>query len=205
MKGLGSLKLLATDEHKILLLYYLLFAIPAQAQERNPPPCFDVKQVEIASTPLENRLLDEFIQKSIRDGGFQARYDKGIVHLHAYRNEQGKRCWLLIPYIDDRYKDNPPTRFSDFRGDIILIYDANSTGLALKTEGNIEARNQCLEQIIGDRVFSRQPRRYRWTSTMVPFANKKRIEGTRRITGGNGGDVIIIFNEDGTYELLYPL
>ena len=133
------------------------------------------------------------------------RYDKGIVLLREYQNKEGKLCWLLLPSIDDAYKDNPPNRFATFDGDIILIFDATSKGILKESIDNKNALNQCLEKIIGDRVYIRPAATSRWADAVPTITNKRLKEGRRRISGGNGGSLNVIFNADGSYQKLIPV
>ncbi len=188
-----------------LQLLWLLFFYQSYAQQGNPPPCSNVQEIKLDTDPLRRRILADFLGACIRNKEFLPKYDKGIIHLYQYQNAHGEECWLLMPLIDDSYKDNPPTRFSDFNGDIILVYDADSVGHPYKTTGDIAARNRCLEQIIGDRVFTRPPKRTRWTSMVLPISNRRMNEGNRRNLTGNGGDVIIIFDKKGGYRKSIPV
>ncbi|WP_144051637.1 hypothetical protein [Fibrisoma limi] len=162
-----------------------------------------MKQVKIDNSETKRQILTEFISSCLRNKYWTN--DKGIVLLREYKNEAGKQCWLLLPSIDDGYKDNPPERFATFQGDIILVFDANSNGIQKASTGNREALNQCLEQITGDRVYIRPPKRSRWTDVVMPFTNRKMTNGPRRISAGNGGSLIIIFNDDGSYQALIPV
>ncbi|WP_461102653.1 hypothetical protein [Spirosoma koreense] len=135
----------------------------------------------------------------------QWKNDKGIVLLREYQNEQGKTCWLLLPSIDDSYKDNPPSRFASFNGDIILVFEADANRNVKPAVGDKPRLNHCLEQIIGDRVYIRPTIKSRWTDNVMPITNRKMERGASRISGGNGGSLIIIFNEDGSYEKLLPI
>lgn len=185
------------------LLSLTLLAPTTYAQSGYPPPCNDVKQVKLDTDPKRRQILVDFIRDCERN---QWKNDKGIVLLREYQNEQGKSCWLLLPSIDDSYKDNPPSRFASFNGDIILIFDAESNGLVLKpTVGDKDRLNQCLEKIIGDRVYTRPTIKSRWTDNVMPFTNRKMERGAGRIYGGNGGSLIIIFNPDGSYDRLLPV
>jgi hypothetical protein len=166
------------------------------------PPCDEVKQVKLDTDTSKRQILSDFIRACEQN---EWKNDKGIVLLREYQNEQGKYCWLLIPSIDDRYKDNPPARFASFNGDIILVFDADSTGNIKVAQGDKNALNQCLEQIIGDRVYIRPTIKTRWTDNVVPFTNRKMKVGARRISAGNGGSLIIIFNGDGSYKKLLPV
>jgi hypothetical protein len=186
------------------ILLNLGFLIPStHAQLGNPPPCNEVKQVKIDSALIKRQILTEFISSCLRNNYWKN--DKGIVLLREYQNEEGKQCWLLLPSIDDGYKANPPNRFATFNGDIILIFDATSKGMLKESTGNRRALNQCLEQIIGDRVYINPTATSRWTDMVLPFTNRKMKEGARRISGGNGGSLIITFNADGTYQKLIPV
>ncbi len=186
-----------------ILLHIGLLIPSTHAQSGNPPPCNEVKQVRIDFALTKRQILTEFIGNCVRNNYW--RNDKGIVLLREYQNEEGKQCWLLLPSIDDGYKDNPPNRFATFNGDIILIFDATSKGMLNESTGNRSALNQCLEQIIGDRVYIRPTATSRWTDMVLPFTNRKMKEGARRISGGNGGSLIIIFNADGSYQKLIPV
>lgn len=172
-----------------------------QAQTDEEPPCREAKQVNIAPDDNKRKILVDFIRSCEQNWG---KYNKGIVLLREYHNQEGKLCWVLLPSIDDEYKDNPPNRFADFEGDIILIFDADSRGNVKPTSEDNNALNQCLERIIGDRVYTRPTIKTRWTSYM-PLPNKKIKIARRRIYGGNGGSLIIVFNADGSYEKLHPV
>lgn len=190
---------------RLILFLGSLLTLPmfCKAQEGNPVPCSAVKLVNIATNESKRRILFEFIRSSEQNGTI-GRHNKGIVHVTMYTDWQGKERWELIPVIDDRYKDNPPAEFMDFSGDIVLIYHADSTGRVNKSVGDVAAMNSCLEQIIGDRVFLRPTRKDRWTNQVLPITNKKLTRGASREYTGNTGEVIIIFNTDGTYSKLYP-
>jgi hypothetical protein len=185
-----------------LLLCSVLLSLNTFAQLGYPPPCNETKQVKLDTDPKRRQILFDFIQSCERN---QWRNDKGIVLLREYENEQGKLCWLLLPCIDDTYKDNPPNRFASFNGDIILVFDADSNRNIRPTVGDKSRLNQCLEQIIGDRVYIRPTIKTRWTDMVLPFTNRKMKRGASRISGGNGGSLIIVFNSDGSYEKLMPV
>lgn len=172
------------------------------AQRGYAPPCDEVKQIDIAPGSIKKSIISKFIQECERNWW---KTDKGIIHLAEYKNEQGKLCWLLQQRIDDSYKDNPPDQFADFDGDIILIFEADSNRNIIPTKKNRDALNRCLEQIVGDRVYIRPTIKTRWTSSVLPITNKKLKVGRRRIRGGNGGSLIIIFNADGSFEQLLPV
>ncbi|WP_461112598.1 hypothetical protein [Spirosoma jeollabukense] len=173
------------------------------AQTGYPPPCTEVKQVKLDTDQTKRQILSEFVNRCVSNSSWKN--DKGIVLLREYQNEQGKTCWLLLPSIDDSYKDNPPSRFASFNGDIILVFEADSNRNVKPAVGDKSRLNQCLEQIIGDRVYTRPTIKSRWTDNVMPITNRKMERGASRISGGNGGSLIIIFNADGSYEKLLPI
>ena len=186
-----------------LLLGLTLLNLTTFAQLGYPPPCDEAKLVKLDTDSKKRQILIDFIQNCERN---QWKNNKGIVLLREYQNDQGKPCWLLLPSIDDSYRDSPPNRFASFNGDIILISEAESNGLVVKpSAGDKNRLNQCLEQIIGDRVYTRPTIKTRWTDMVLPFTNRKMERGAGRISGGNGGSLIIVFNPDGSYEKLIPI
>lgn len=185
---------------RLLIVIWVIFAFQSTetyAQSTYPPPCTEVEQVDVATDTTKRRILHEFIRKG---EGFNVEYDKGIVYLIQYTNEEGKKCWDLYARIDDSYRDNPPAQFMDFKGDIVLVYQGNEKGRPIKAAKSADVLNDCLEKIIGDRVFTRPKTRERWTSDLLPVINRPRREGNRRAATGGGGQIAIIFNGDGTYE-----
>ncbi|WP_420148602.1 hypothetical protein [Spirosoma sp.] len=173
---------------KFLITWYCLLNLGigvyrTNAQPGYPPPCDQAKQVKLDTDENKRQILLDFIRSCKEKYWFN---NKGIILLREHQNAEGKQCWLLLPSIDDSYKDNPPSRFASFNGDIILISDAYSNGRAKPTAGDRTGLNQCLQQIIGDRVYTR-PTMQREASRMYR------------------GSLIVVFNLDGSYEKLLPL
>ena len=183
---------------KIFSLLPLIFLLVSQLIAQ---PC---QEITIATDSTKQSILRQFISSAEKNRFFVN--DKGIVKLTRYQDANGLTRWYLVATIDDQYKDNPPTKFSDFDGDIVLVYDADSSGKELPTKGNAANINQCLEEKIGDRVYIRPRTKNRWTSHEYKTLSGKIIrQGQRRITTGNGGSLIIIFQKDGTYKTLTPV
>ncbi|PMD95499.1 hypothetical protein BWI97_14180 [Siphonobacter sp. BAB-5405] len=192
---------------KYILFCFLItffYCQQSYAQQSITVPCHEVEQVNLATDSIKFKILSRFIDKCIYEKRFSAIYDKGIVHLIQFTNSEGKLCWHLIPRIDDSYKNNPPSQFMDFLGDIILVFQGNQSGSRVQSTKNKEALNGCLEKIIGDRVFTSPTIKSRWTSDVLPIINKQRSEGNRRNLLGNAGEIIIVFNPDGTYQTIIP-
>jgi hypothetical protein len=173
-----------------LLVLLLLAAIgkPAHAQ-----PC---QKVEIATDSVKQAILQKFILESRNDNYFIR--DKGIVELSVYKDKEGRDCWYLFPQIDDSYKDNPPKQYAAFGNYIILVYQANASGVALQTKGDTAALNQCLEDVIGGRVYIR-PKKGIWVES-IGIDGKVGRDEVRALTTGSSGGLGVVFNKDGTYQ-----
>lgn len=77
----------------------------------------------------QQQILAHYIQECLHGRTFVD--DKGVVHLSEYKDAQGRLVWELQAFIDDRYRDSPPTHWASLNGDIILIYRVDSTTRAL--------------------------------------------------------------------------
>lgn len=186
----------------LLILCYELFAQECYAQPGNAMPCKEVERIDLESDPVKSKILFDYICYCETK---EWKNDKGIVMLIEFINEDGKQCWLLVPSIDDRYKDNPPRKFATFHGDIVLIFEGDRMHNIKPASGDKDELNSCLEQLIGDRVYIRPTVKTRWADGFRPFTNEKIEEGRRWTYGGNGGTLMIIFNGDGTYKKGLPV
>ncbi len=109
----------------LLFIGLAILPLNSYGQKGYPPPCDEVKQIELDTSPIKRKILGDFIRACVQN---EWKNDKGIVLLREYQNEQGKTCWLLSPSIDDCYRDNRPERFASFGSDIILVFEADSVG-----------------------------------------------------------------------------
>lgn len=190
----------------IVLLYFLYGSSMKEsyAQLVNSLPCNEIERVDLDSDPVKRKILVDFIHYSEAESW---KNDKGIVWLTEYINEDGKQCWYLMPSIDDGFKDNPPKKLATLNGDIILIFEGDAIGMP-KLRSDLKDKeiiNECLDRIIGDRVYIRPTAKTRWADGFRPFTKERIQEGRRRIIGGDGGSVIIIFNSNGTYRKVTPV
>ncbi|MFP4095013.1 MAG: hypothetical protein ACLFUB_11040, partial [Cyclobacteriaceae bacterium] len=160
------------------------------------PPCEYVEIVDEYATKYN--ILEDFVAAMKRENYFQN--DKGIIVMKRYKNNEGDSVWMLNPMIDDGYKDNPPTKFSLFETRPILIYEADQEARITSTP-TPNAYNECLEDIIGDRVYLRPTREDRWTKE-YEFAGRLYNQGGRTSSTGGGGGIFVIFNDDGSYEII---
>ena len=159
----------------------------------------------------ERLLIHQYIDECRQNRYFVD--DKGVVMLTQSTDAQGRRVWYLSAAIDDRYKDNPPTKWASFNGEITLIYDADKPSSGL-TDAQRKELLDCLQEVIKDRLYIRPPSQEVWFNVEerpgVPVLNALtgkplRIK-RRRIIGGNAhNDKKIIFNSDGTHTILVPV
>jgi len=182
-----------TMKEEICAWLLALLMIAAMGKPSHAQPC---RKIEIATDSVKRTILQKFISESRQTKYFIR--DKGIVELRIYTDKEGRDCWYLVPHIDDRYKDNPPIQYAVFGNDIILIYQANASGIAHPTKGDTAALNQCLEEVIGGRVYIR-PKKGIWVES-IGIDGKLRKEQVRIIMTGSIGDLTVLFNKDGTYQ-----
>jgi hypothetical protein len=163
------------------------------------PPCEYVELV--GGDTSKYNILKGFVNEMERKNYFQN--DKGIVIMTRYRNEEGDSVWMLNPMIDDRYQDNPPTKFSIFgTGWIVLVYEDNQYNQASGTS-DPKAYNKCLEDIIGNRVYLRPKRTDRWTKE-YKFAGRLYNQGAIRVKIDHGKGQKVVFDQKGGHEVLPP-
>ncbi|MCF2491495.1 hypothetical protein [Dyadobacter sp. CY347] len=125
----------------LIVLAFAITGLVCKSASQELPPCKEVKQVKIDTDQRKKKILSDYIDYCVKK---EWKNDKGIVMLREFRNELGQDCWLLIPSIDDSYKDNPPERFATFEGDIILIFSADSMQNVIPAKGDKNRLNQCL-------------------------------------------------------------
>lgn len=189
---------------KYLFLMLLLFLMFSSSFGQGVPPC---QKVEIAKTDAEKEVLAKVIAEWKRERYFIADHNlhyKGVVFLTIGKNKDGLKRWGLTPWIADDYKGDPPITYSEYDGSIILIYNEDERGNLLPVGGDKEARNKCLSEIIGDRLFINPPPTPELHRKMVevtlPNGQERMIESQTNRLGNSGGQYWIIFNKDGTYQ-----
>ncbi|MDQ3536478.1 MAG: hypothetical protein M3421_12725 [Bacteroidota bacterium] len=172
-----------------------------QAQPADTIPASPCQQIDVITNRQQGKIITDFVSNSLSDNYFIN--NKGIISLRRYRDANGDSVWILRPLIDNRYEDNPPTKFSTFGGDIILVYDADERG---NEDQNPSAKlyNACLEDVIGNRVYPRPTRKDRWINETI-FNGRKMNQGIQRGRTGNGGSVKVVFKKDGSYEISRPV
>ncbi|MCU0354139.1 MAG: hypothetical protein MUD08_10445 [Cytophagales bacterium] len=152
--------------------------------------------MNLATDSVKRKILRDFIDESVSNKDFKD--DKGIVRLIVYKDKNGLLHWKLSTTINDGFLNvNPPTKYFDFMGDLVLIWEADANGKTLQTTGDTAAIKQCLRKKITDRLYIQPPSQHRWTALKSPVDAKRNLEGIRRRSLGGG--YIIVFNKDGSY------
>jgi hypothetical protein len=161
-------------------------------------PCEEVK---IDTTPAKRNLLVEYLDQCFKQRLFVE--DKGIVRLEINYDSLHQERWNLSVMIDDRYKDDPPTKYSRFNDNLFLVYDKSKK---ITKPVNVEPILACLEEVIEDRVYIRPPKKVYHTTIEVNGITKK-VQRVKRIqiAGNYWKELIIIFQKDGTYKTLKPV
>ncbi len=159
------------------------------------------RPVDVATTTLQQTLLQKYIQEC-----HQGRYfveNKGLVKLVSYRNAAGQQVWELMALIDDRYTSNPPTTYSLFRDDVVLVYQADSLGrISERPARDRQAANDILAPIVANRAYRQPLITERYVEVPKAGGGTRRVQA-RTIIGGNyWNSQKILFNPDGTYKIL---
>lgn len=187
---------------KDTFLMLLMFVIYGNNFGQNVPLC---QKIDIAKTAAEKRVLSEVIAEWKRERHFIADNNlhyKGVAFLTVGKNKDRLKRWSLTPWISDNYKGDPPTKYSEHDGTVILIYEEDEKGNLLSIGGDKEARNKYLSEIIGDRLFINPPPTpdlHRKMTEVIIDGKKRMVEEKKNLLGNSGGQYWIIFNKDGTY------
>jgi len=163
-------------------------------------PC---QEANLKFTSAQEEVLRDFLMECLRDGGYFIN-DKGVILLNVFTDQEsindpkGIARWDISYTIDDWFISNPPNKYFDYKGHLVLVWDQNSKAIEKsQSKTAIESVKQCLWDKIGDRLYQQPAKRYRWSSQKAP--DGRPLEGVRRVQLGGGG-YHIIFYKDGTYQ-----
>jgi hypothetical protein len=172
----------------IMLAYVLSLGLLLQ----NPAqPCH---KVDVVHTAAQKQALKQFIAECHQQGLiFQG---KGIIKMTVYQDAEGQPNWWLSAMEDDQYKDNPTLTYSKFAGELILVYQGDSTP-QLTDKAQV---NSCLEAIINNRVKRRPEAQY--VEEPGPNGTTRKTRVMTMKGGGLGNDTHFTFKPDGTYTAL---
>ncbi len=189
------------------ILFLSLFSSFAKAQ------CAEQNRISINDT-ITRGILHSYIGESNKH--LSLTYDKnnkkkGIYQIITYMDEKGRKCLSVRTWIDDRYKDNPPSKWGYLMGDILLYYDGEIDGTERKNVASADFMD-CLEIIIGDRVYPRPKPTLRFIELKDYNIQNRRsnfwkveIDRTKTMLNGNdSNNTIFIFEKNGTITSYEP-
>jgi len=164
----------------------------------NNLPC---QEANLKLTSAQETVLKDFLNECLGNGGYFVN-DKGVILLTVYTDSQSIgdskaiTRWDISYSIDDWFMSNPPSKYFDYKGDLVLVWEHSNDKISGPDRSDISALKQCIWDKIGDRLYQQPPNRYRWSSRRTP--DGRSLEGMRRAKHGGGG-YHIIFYKDGTY------
>ena len=178
-----------------LLLIFLTFCCGTSSAVAQ---CGQNRQI-IEFDSLSKLTLLEYVQEAYEKSAFRQVERKGIIHLVEYRDLQGRKCWSLYVYIDDRYKDLPPSRWAYvYPRELMLIYEGDENGNIVSRPPD-KAFVECLEVIVADRVYQRIPQKTRYFQVKRDGKWVNEVDTTRSAMTGNAyHNVKYIFEPNGT-------
>jgi hypothetical protein len=158
-----------------------------------------ISKVEIIDSSLR-AIVKDYIDDCHRNNSFYG--SKGIISITDVSTEK-QRKYSLAVYIDDRYKDDPPTSFGYILHNgtyLVMFYDSKKPVI-------VENREQYLLQLtseIGDRVYIRPYVEKRWDVGL--YRDTGKVDwgyfNSKIYPGGNYNSVSYTLNPDGTYKKL---
>jgi hypothetical protein len=193
---------------KLLFILFLnLFGSLTKAQ------CAEQNQISIDDTTTR-KILHSYIIEANKH--LSLTYDKnnkkkGIYQIITYTDEKGRKCISAKTWIDDRYKDNPPSKWGYLLGYILLYYEGDVKGTEQKNTASADFMD-CLEIIIGDRVYPRPKPTLRFMEIKdYDILNRRsnywkvEIDRTKTdILGNDSNNTIFIFEKNGTITSYEP-
>lgn len=129
--------------------------------------------------------------------------NKGIVEVVFYKDSLSRDNYRLTAIIDDRYLDNPPSKYytHPFMDMLFLFYDADMSGKIIYPQLSLRAVEE-LKRCVGDRVYIRPPKTDRWVEYM-DFDGKMKRRKVFVISAGNPWNTTLYtFFSEGGYKKL---
>lgn len=203
--------------HKFLSTLLLLFILLTGCKEKKNnqeeksfnihsvpiSPCRQIKL--IGKDSLKRKIMKETIDFFLVKNCFAN--NRGIVMLIISLDKRGNEVWTMYSAIEDKHmwRSQVTPLFEDFDGDIVMIYDKNYVVENSKmSEQEQQAMRECMDQVIGNRVYQRPTRKDRWTERFFVFEGDTIRQGQGRGSTGTACKRIIVFNEDETdYKVLF--
>jgi len=123
-------------------------------------PC---QEANLKFTSAQEEVLRDFLMECLRDGGYFVN-DKGVILLRIFTDQQSIHDpkaivrWDISYAIDDLFMSNPPSKYFDYKGYLVLIWNQSSEAIEKsQSKTTIESVKQCLWEKIGDRLYQHPP------------------------------------------------
>ena len=173
-------------------LVLLIMSWDAEAQ-----PC---QKVDL-SNRMVTSYLREYVSESIRDGYMPK--GMGIVKIRKATDLNGLQIWELNVVLDNAYQDDPPSEYAQLGETIIIFYDFDSANRKVPVSPTPELIN-CLDEIIGDRVYIRPPSKQRWAEYKVKGELIRETVGKTLSGGYPRSSILFTFQKDGAITTSRP-
>ncbi len=162
-------------------------------------PCKEFKV--IGKNPVKRKVMKETIEFFLGKNCFIN--NRGIVRLYISSDKRGNEVWSMYSSIDNRhiwFEESVTPLFEVFDGDIVLIYKTDTEALITKMS-TVERKKiqECIDRIIGDRVYERPKRKDRWTNEFLG-PNNPNPRGIDRGYTGTDCKRRVVFTKDGSYK-----
>lgn len=123
---------------------------------------------EVILSKKEEKVIRDYLNFAVSNKYFINGY--GILAINEYQNKDNDKAWLISFMIDDRYKEDPPLKWANYDGDILVFYDRDYRGEGKRIEFSNDEKKQVLDSldnIILDRVYIRPPYRKRFAKDWI--------------------------------------
>lgn len=168
----------------VLVLFSLAWGLRAQ-------PC---RKVDLSGQSV-SRYLREYISENIRYGYMPQ--GMGIVKIRRAIDSNGLPLWELTIVLDNAYQDDPPSEYAQLGETIFLFYDLDAKNRRVPVRPTPELIN-CLDEVIGDRVYIRPPSKQRWAEYNVKGEIVRETIGKTLSGGYPRSSILLTFQKDGT-------
>jgi hypothetical protein len=127
---------------------------------------------------------------------------KGVIEMSKCVTDTAD-IYSFRAYIDDRFLDNPPTKYAFAFNTIILIYEVDNQCKQIKNTLSQQDIDKLLDEI-GDRIYERPKAKGHWDEyrTSDTTIERRRIENSKTIHVGGGTHVRYFMKKDGTFRRL---
>ncbi len=166
-------------------------------------PTLPCKEYEaIGKNLLKQKVMKETINFFLIKNCFIN--NRGIIRLFISFDEDKNEVWSMYSSIDDRHMWGVTITpfFEVFNGDIVLIYKDDYKSVNKKTSKEERKKiRECIDQIIGNRVYQRPTRKDRWTNEYLG-PNNPNPQGINRGETGTDCKRRVIFDGNGGYKVV---